>query len=697
MKQILTLVLVLSVELWSSTLVLAQQPRQLAVLISATVTLESSSEPQPRITLQWDAEPGTTSLSVYRKSVSSSVWPEPPIATPEASATSWTDTSVAPYQAYEYRVVREVSAGDPAKRFLAFGYITSGIDALPQLRGRVLLLVDSTVAPALASEIDQLRAAMEAEAWTVTMQLVPRTEGFDASAVEHIRTVIREVGSSNRWDLEHILLLGKVAVPYSGAVAPDGHVPDHFGAWPADGIYGDIDGMYTDGNTNTVNDQRPIQANVIGDGKYDQSQFASAIEVGVGRVDLSDLPVFQASEVELLREYLRKNLAYRTGQVPVQPGGIIDDNFGTYGEFFAATGWRSFAPFGGADSVRAADWFESLAGPTTYLWAYGCGAGSFTSCNGVGNSTDFATKPTQAVFTQLFGSYFGDWNVRNNLLRAALASGPSTLACSWAGRPAWYMHHMALGWPLGYSTRLSQNNRTIVSGALGTYTPNVIYNGTNAQLASIGDAGIHIALMGDPTLRASMSPVPAVASARSTQESSTAVRISWDAPAEPVDGYVVYRWRSALRGWEIVSQAPIATTEVLDSFRLINEVQYRVHALHRRSSASGTYFDMGKGAETRLVPTSVAETPVDASVTVTVSPNPATDQAVVRIVSNESGTYHIRLVNEVGTILWQARELAMTGGEHTITIPARELANGLYTLQIQRDGTTQTQPFVVLR
>jgi hypothetical protein len=39
----------------------------------------------------------------------------------------------------------------------------------------------------------------------------------------------------------------------------------------------------------------------------------------------------------------------------------------------------------------------------------------------------------------------------------------------------------------------------------------------------------------------------------------------------------------------------------------------------------------------------------------------------------------------------------MTGGEHTITIPARELASGMYTLQIQRNGTTETQPFVVLR
>lgn len=689
MSKIITLALVF----WSGVVMLAQQPRQLAVLLSATVT----QQPQPQITLHWNAEPGTTSLSVYRKSVSSSVWPEPPIAIPNADATSWTDTTVVPYQAYEYRVVREVNVGDPPKRFLAFGYIASGIDVLPALRGRVLLLVDSTVAMALASQIDQLRDVMEAEAWTVDLQVVPRTEGFDAAAVEHIRSVIREVGTSNRWDLEHILLLGKVAVPYSGAIAPDGHVPDHFGAWPADGIYGDVDGTYTDGSANTVNDQRPAQANTIGDGKYDQSQFASAIEVGVGRVDLSDLPEFQASEMELLGAYLTKNLAFRLGDISVRPGGIIDDNFGTYGEFFAATAWRSFAPFGGADSVRAADWFESLAGPTTSLWAYGCGAGSFTSCNGVGNTADFASKPTHAVFTQLFGSYFGDWNVRNNLLRAALAAGPTTLASSWAGRPAWYMHHMALGWPLGYSTRLSQNNRTIVAGALGTYTPNVIYNGTNAQLASIGDAGVHIALMGDPTLRASMSPVPAIAAARSTQENASTVRITWDAPTEPVDGYVVYRWRSALRGWEVVSQAPVRSTEVVDSVRLINEVQYRVHALHRRTSASGTYFDLGKGAETRLIPTSVTEQPLTATPTLAVHPNPASEYAIVRISASQPGSYHVRLVDAVGHVLWTASDVDVSRGTHAITIPVQAIPPGMYTVQVQLASKVWSQPFVVVR
>ena len=47
---------------------------------------------------------------------------------------------------------------------------------------------------------------------------------------------------------------GHVPVPYSGDIVPDGHMPDHVGAWPCDGFYGDMDGTWTD---NAVNDLAP--------------------------------------------------------------------------------------------------------------------------------------------------------------------------------------------------------------------------------------------------------------------------------------------------------------------------------------------------------------------------------------------------------------------------------------------------------
>jgi hypothetical protein len=69
-----------------------------------------------------------------------------------------------------------------------------------------------------------------------------------------------------------------------------------------------------------------------------------------------------------------------------------------------------------------------------------------------------APHDMKAVFMNLFGSYFGDWDRTGNMLRAVLASARYGLACSWSGRPHHYFHHMGSGETIGYGIRLSQNN-----------------------------------------------------------------------------------------------------------------------------------------------------------------------------------------------------------------------------------------------
>ena len=58
------------------------------------------------------------------------------------------------------------------------------------------------------------------------------------------------------------------------------------------------------------------------------------------------------------------------------------------------------------------------------------------------------------VFNMAFGSYFGDWDNKNNFLRAHLASGQG-LTNVWAAIPNWYFHHMGMGDPIGYSATLT--------------------------------------------------------------------------------------------------------------------------------------------------------------------------------------------------------------------------------------------------
>ncbi len=683
----------------------AQRPKNFAVMMSATI----AEQPAPSITLRWDADKNATDIQIFRKAKSDAGWPQDPIADLDADATEWTDTDVTVGTPYEYRIIRDVTqqvgvdtnTNEPImRRYWAFGYMLSGIKAAPVERGRVLLLVDSTVAEPLTDHLATYRDDLEAEGWIVDQRLVARAEDFDTDAVEDIRGLIDGVIEEYRRDLTTIVLIGRVAVPYSGDVAPDGHVPDHRGAWPADGIYGDDNGFYTDQYINIDNTQRPKNANLPGDGKYDQSRFASNVETAVGRIDFYDMPEFEASEIELLQQYFEKNHAFRTGDVPVVMGGIIDDHFGTYGEYFASAAWRSFSVFGSDTAVRAADWFESLAGPQTYLWAYGCGGGSFTSANGVGKTEDFASKPVEAIHTQLFGSYFGDWNVRNNLMRASIASSPRALTCGWSARPSWYMHHMALGETIGYSLLISQNNRSVNNGALGTYVPNVIYNGPSPSLASIGDGGIHIALMGDPTLRAVMRPVPAMGTVMAkdigVSGSDDLVELTWDAPEGEVDGYAVYRYRSALRGWELISEPAVTTTTVVDTVRSLGDVRYRVHALGLRTTASGTYYDMGKGAEVSVNTTSVSDwsTPV---ATLTVAPNPAATTVALGISTAQGGTVELAVVDLTGSVVLERRFEALASGEHQVQLNVSPLPVGAYRIQLRSADGMVSRPLRIVR
>ena len=100
----------------------------------------------------------------------------------------------------------------------------------------------------------------------------------------------------------------------------------------------------------------------------------------------------------------------------------MDDNFGGFsGEAFAANAWRIFPTVIGRNNIVASD-FETTLKDSAWQWAYGCGGGTYTSAGGIGATSDFNTSPVKAIFTMMFGSYFGDWDAQNNFLRAPLCA-----------------------------------------------------------------------------------------------------------------------------------------------------------------------------------------------------------------------------------------------------------------------------------
>jgi hypothetical protein len=290
---------------------------------------------------------------------------------------------------------------------------------------------------------------------------------------------------------------------------------------------------------------------------------------------MANLAAYALSEVELLRRYLNKNHAFRHKQFTVERRGLIDDHFGVFGgEAFAVNGWRNFTSLFGVAETVAGDWLTTLA-TQGFLCGYGCGDGTYTSANGVGSTELFAASDPRVVFAFLFGSYFGDWDSPNNFMRAALATPNYTLACAWAGRPHWAVHHMAMGETIGFSTLVTQNNTTLYAA-----------NGS-ARF-------VHIALLGDPTLRLHPVKPPSNFVIREETTAGRGMVLRWTPSPEATHGYAIYRAATVAGPY-----ARLNTTLTTNSSYTISVTDagvYMVRAVNlETNAAAGTYFNLSQG------------------------------------------------------------------------------------------------------
>lgn len=520
----------------------------------------------PRITLNWLSHANTTGFTVFRKLKGGASWGSP-IATLDGGALQYVDNAVALNTSYEYKVVRTTSnLGN------GFGYVNAGIElAMVEARGKLVLLVDNTFSSVLAAQITQLIDDFEADGWRVIRHDVSRT-----APVTTIKALVTAAYNADPANVKAVFCLGRVPIPMSGNLAPDGH-GEHYGAWVADVYYGEMNGSWTDNSVNSTSAAWARNHNVPGDGKFDQSIIPTAVELAVGRIDFFDLPAFSQNETQLTANYLNKLHQWKVKQITAQERAVIDDNFTGMADAFSQNGWRGFGPLVNPNNVVAGDYFTALTSGS-HLWSYGCGGGWWTNSNGVGSTAQFASSSPQSIFTILFGSYFGDWDFQNNLMRASLASG-TTLTNFWAGYPNWYFHHMGLGETIGYSTVLTQNNGN------GHYEP------ANPQAGRV-----HVSLLGDPTLRMHVVAPPSNVVASSPNGVTTTV--SWTASPEPgLAGYHVYRFNTGTQQWERRTTNAVTATSFADNTAgLGGTVRYMVRALKLQVSPSGSYWNLSLGA-----------------------------------------------------------------------------------------------------
>lgn len=543
----------------------AQTTQQFSVPIT-TITSEEPLE----ITLRWPLDTFTKTLKLYRREFGTFSWG--PARQLDSLSTQFADSDIERGVAYEYRVTKDFEVNTIKDR--AFGYAVSGLD-VPRnaLQGTVLLVVDETQADPLDTELGRLEDDLRLDGWKVVRHDVSRT-----ASVQSIRNWIVDQYFADPDHVRSVFLFGRIPVPYSGDIAPDAH-PDHKGAWPADVYYGDIYSDWTDEEVDNNAASRPENRNVPGDGKFDNDWIPDAVVLEVGRVDLSNMPAFAKSETELLRQYLDKNHAFRHGQLTAPKRALIDDNFGFFGgEAFATSGWRNFSTLVGYENIEEKEYFETLS-KEPYMWAYACGGGWYQGAGGVGSTDDFANRGSKAIFNIIFGSYFGDWDVENSFLRAPLATSHGLMNV-WAGRPHWHFYPLSIGHTIGSATRMTQNNT-------GGYVTNYFYN------------MVHIALMGDPTLRMDYGLTqPKFVSVTSVDKAR--VTVKWAKVAGNTEGYHIYRATMLAGQFEQITQEPVKDTSFVDVTPLIDTNVYQVRAVAKSGAPFASYYNTSLATEGQI-------------------------------------------------------------------------------------------------
>ncbi len=283
-------------------------PRDWSIQVSTTVQTNP-----PTITFNWVPLVEGSAISVFRKAKTDTNWNlSAPLVTLPGTATTYTDNTVVLGKGYEYFIRGYANNSNP------YTYLYSGVE-LEQTdnRGKLILVVDNSFSSSLYTELNQLVADMTGDGWQVIRHDVSRT-----ATVPSVKALIKSDYDADPTNVKAVYLFGHVPVPYSGTGGWDGH-SDHDGAWPADGYYAEMTGVWTDNTVSTIQARRSENWNLIGDGKFDQSYFPALPILQVGRVDMEDMPAFGVSEEVLLRRYLATRLLAMMPVTPLRLGSVL--------------------------------------------------------------------------------------------------------------------------------------------------------------------------------------------------------------------------------------------------------------------------------------------------------------------------------------------------------------------------------------
>ncbi len=466
--------------LFAASISSAQDAKQYAVMIETKIDDTGFA---PQVVLSWQNDTTANRYVIYKRYYETGEFEK--MAEVSGGANTFSDLDVWYGKIAEYKVEKVFSDDGELLSTFAYKALSWDVNLVREELRTVLILVDNSFTYSISGKLSLYREELEKQGWRSIVRYVPRVESFNAKAVISNKEMIKAIQKENS-TLESILILGRVAVPYSGNIAPDGHGDDnglpHKGAYPADVFYGDLDSRdWTDSKITNDKSAFPRQHNYINDGKWDESFIPFKSELAVGRVDFYDLRFFEESEAEMINRYLQKDIDYRSGRVKADNDGILFDGFDYRQAGYAADGWNNLTALYGRDNVVEMRVKEELP-KNSYEMVYANASGGLDNIYDAIYSDEIAKIGYKGIHNMIFGSYNVDWDSESNLLRSVIASKPMALTAVWGTRPFWTYYKLGLGETFGEALLSTQNNR------FEYIYPSVAYNG-----------GVHIALMGDPT------------------------------------------------------------------------------------------------------------------------------------------------------------------------------------------------------
>ena len=586
-------------------------------------------------------------------------------------------------------------------------YINTGTQVpLKDTRGSVILLVESNLATLVPTELATLTNDLIGDGYKVYRTDVPSANvdqpGW-SNAVGTTKAIIQNFYNTDTNETWTLFMVGHVPVPYSGTNSSPGSHTNNTGAMYADWYYGVMNNaLWTDNlwNGAIVRQDFAHTTNLYYDGKWDQDYVPAVPELSIGRLDLTNMPMFGTEQL-LTKRYLDREHQWRHKQFTAREKGI-----------------RLYSPYSSepvvCDSVLASVLDNPVTNNTygtwlnyatntehSYLLADHGGTGYYTYDLTLGSNINFLRTNLYTVFNLMYGSYYGDADSgmhSNHILRSPLVSTGYCLMTIYRETRT-MLNAFSMNETIGEQIRQDTGNNFASATAASPYY--ATYAG--------GSFGWHVrnnyaytSIQGDPTLRLRVVYPP---SAPLVTRSGSDLVVSWTASADTgIVGYHVYRCPAGARNsMTRLTTSPVASPYT-NSGAYGTAYDYMVRAVKLDEYTTRSFYNASQGVFASYTETGgAADVSINPESWTLSKLTNSTASSTNYVLSNSGLTNVVEYSNVVsGTWLFvsPAGGTFTNSATNTVTAYATNLTAGTYTNRVltyswTNDVVLETNTFTV--